>query len=68
MAPQKQQQLDERIKAVQAEADAFIDKRAAEVAKTCPGVPVEAIRRSITRGIGCACAAALLITEQENAA
>ncbi|MEY9465829.1 hypothetical protein ABH973_006242 [Bradyrhizobium ottawaense] len=67
MAPQKQQ-LDERIKAVRIEADAFIDKRAAEIAKTCPGVPVETIRRSITRGISCACAAALLIAEQENAA
>jgi hypothetical protein len=67
MAPQKQQQLDEKIRAIRAEADAFIDKRAAEAAKDAPGVPVESIRRSITRGIGCACTAALLVIEQENA-
>lgn len=58
--------IDERIREAMADANAYIDKRAAEVAKTCPGVPLGSIRNTITRGIGCACAAALQIAEDEE--
>ncbi|RZM98715.1 hypothetical protein CWO91_36825 [Bradyrhizobium genosp. SA-3] len=58
--------VEERIREAMADANAYIDKRAAEVAKTCPGVPLGSIRNSITRGIRCACAAALLIAEESD--
>jgi len=58
--------VEERIREAMADANAYIDKRAAQVAKTCPGVPLGSIRNSITRGVGCACAAALLIAEDEE--
>jgi hypothetical protein len=55
--------IEERIKDAMADANAFIDKRAAEVAKLTPGVPLASIRISITRGIGCACRGALIVAE-----
>ena len=61
---QKPQSLSERIKAIRAEANALIDTRAAEMAKQYPGVPVGSHRNMITRGIGCACVAALLVAEE----
>lgn len=59
--------VTERIKEAMAEADAFIDKHAAEIAKECPGVPLGSIRNSITRGMACSCAAALLIADERDA-
>ena len=53
----------ERIEEAMADANAFIDKRAAEIAKECPGVPVGSIRNSIATS-GCACASALNIARQ----
>jgi hypothetical protein len=64
----KPQPLDEaRVSAFRAELDAFIDARAAEIAKTCPGVPMGAIRTSITRGMGCQCAAYLRLKAEDEA-
>jgi hypothetical protein len=64
----KPQPLDEaRVRAFRAELDAFIDARATEIGKTCPGVPVAAIRLSITRGMGCQCAAYLQLQAKDNA-
>ncbi|MCP1969903.1 MULTISPECIES: hypothetical protein [Bradyrhizobium] len=60
----------EKFVQAKAEADAFIDKRAAELAKLSPGVPVGVIRNLIT-GHGCACLDAMKISdeiEKENAA
>lgn len=59
--------IEERINEAIADANAYIDKHAKEVAKTCPGVPLGSIRNSITRGMGCACAAALLIAKEQEA-
>ncbi|XSC46799.1 hypothetical protein ACF1BQ_014605 [Bradyrhizobium sp. RDT10] len=58
--------LDERIKAIRAEIDAFIDARAAATAKECPGVPAASIRTSLTRGTGCQCAVYLEMTKSER--
>lgn len=64
-----QPQLSEdRVKAFRAELDAWIDARAAEITKECPGVPIGSIRNSITRGLGCQCAAYLEIAAKEKAA
>jgi hypothetical protein len=46
-----------------AEVNAFIDKEAAEQKKLFPGLPLATIRNSITRGIGCPCAAGLKFAE-----
>lgn len=58
----------ERVRAIRAELDAWIDARAEEIKKTCEGVPVASIRNSITRGIGCQCAAFLIIKAQDDEA
>ena len=55
--------LADRINEVRTEADAFIDKRAAEIAKHSPGVPLLVIRNTIAPG-RCACAKALKISEE----
>ena len=66
MAFSKQQPLSEdRVRAFCAELDAFIDAKAEEIKKTCEGVPVASIRNSITRGLGCQCAAFLVISASE---
>ncbi|WP_409188782.1 hypothetical protein [Bradyrhizobium sp. RDM4] len=67
MASPKTLPLDERIKSVRAEIDAFIDARTAEIKKACPGVPEASIRRDLLRG-GCQCAAYLDITAKDEAA
>lgn len=56
--------VTERFKEAIADANAFIDKRAAEVSKVTPGVPLNVVRQCITRGVGCACQAALSIAEE----
>lgn len=68
MASPKTLPLEERITAMRAEIDAAIDAHVAEIVKTCPGVPAGAIRNSITRGMGCQCAAYLQILEKDQAA
>ena len=56
--------ITERVEEFRAEMNAFIDKRAAALAKQFPGVPEAMHRRTITRGMGCACAGALLVAEE----
>lgn len=58
---------EERVKAIRDEIDAFIDVRAAKIKETCEGVPVEVIRRLITRGTGCQCAAYLDLLTKDAA-
>lgn len=65
MAILKSTPLDERINALRADIDAFIDARVAAVAKECPGVPAASIRHSITRGLECQCATYLILTRDE---
>jgi hypothetical protein len=55
--------MTERIEEFRAEVNAFIDKEAAEQNKLYPGLPLATIRNSITKGIGCACAAGLTVAE-----
>jgi hypothetical protein len=48
--------LNERIAELRAEIDAWIDAKAAEIAKDCPGVPEVAIRYDLTARNGdCRC-------------
>jgi len=68
MALLKSPSLEERINSLRADADAFIDARVAVIAKECPGVPAASIRNSITRGMGCQCAAYLILKRQDNEA
>ena len=68
MANLKQQPLDERIITLRADLDAFIDARAEQIGRDCPGVPLGVIRNSITRGMGCQCSAYLEIKAKDDAA
>lgn len=65
MALLKTQPLEDRIRTFRAEIDRAIDGRVAEIAKGCPGVPQGVIRQSITRGMGCQCAAYLEMTKDD---
>jgi hypothetical protein len=69
MASPKTLPLEERIRSIRAEIDAFIDERAAEEKKTCEGVPVGVIRNLLTaRSDGCQCRAYLQVAEKDKAA
>lgn len=59
--------LDEnKVQALQAEINAFIDARAAEMKKTCEGVPVQVLRNILTnRSGGCECRAYQQIKQQD---
>jgi len=59
--------LEDQITALRAELDAAIDARVAEIAEGCPGVPAGVIRNSITRGMGCQCAAYLELKSKNDA-
>jgi hypothetical protein len=60
----KQKSLADRIREIQAEADAFIDAKAAELNKQFPGLPVASLRRDIeAKAWGCSCKEALSISE-----
>ena len=67
MAFSKTPPLDERVTAIRAELDKAIDEHAAKVAKECPGVPLPVIRNSLTRGLGCQCAAYIEIKAKDAA-
>ncbi len=61
--------LDERIKTLRAEIDAFIDARAAEIKKTTPGVPEVVIRNLLTARSGnCQCRQYLQVKAQDDEA
>jgi hypothetical protein len=51
-------QLDERIRQVRADIEAFIDAKVAEVKRDCAGLPELTIRNTIVRG-NCLCASFL---------
>jgi hypothetical protein len=59
--------LAERIKQARAEADAFIDLKAAEL-KAGDGKksPIGVLRQMITRGDSCQCRAALRLLDEKN--
>jgi len=60
--------LDERIKALRADIDAFIDARVEEETKRCPGVPAVTLRICLTHGIRCLCSAYLDVKKQDDEA
>jgi hypothetical protein len=68
MALLKASPLEDRIRTFRAEIDRAIDERVAEIAKGCPGVPQGVIRQTITRGMGCQCAAYLQLQDEDTAA
>jgi hypothetical protein len=53
---------------MRAEIDADIDARAKAIKAECPGVPEAAIRNSLTRGMGCQCAAYLELKARDDEA
>ena len=55
----KPKTLPERIADFRAELDAFLDEKAKEAAKDCPGVPLGVVRNMITGRAphGCQCQA-----------
>jgi hypothetical protein len=60
-------QLEDRIKSLRDEVNAFIDERVDEIKKACPGVPAGVIRTSITRGMDCQCATFLEMKAKDDA-
>jgi hypothetical protein len=57
---------EERIKTLRADIDAFIDARVAEIRKTHTELPDTVVRQSLTRGMGCLCAAYLEIKAKDD--
>ena len=58
--------LPDRVAQIRADADAYIDSRAAEVAKETPGVPFGVIRNLLTVRAGrCQCQAVLNLVEDK---
>ena len=52
--------LQDRIKALQAEADAFLDDKAKQLSQATPDVPLHVLRNLLTnRTYGCQCKAVL---------
>ena len=52
--------LQDRIKALQAEADAFLDQKAKQLSQATPNVPLHVLRNLLTiRTHGCPCRAVL---------
>lgn len=69
MALSRTPPLDDRIKAIRADIDAFIDARVEADRKANPGVPGPVLRNLITaRGGGCQCAVYLNLTKQDDVA
>lgn len=59
--------IEDRINALRAEIDAFIDERVTKEAKECPGVPVGVLRNLLTARAGeCQCKAYLNLTENQT--
>jgi len=69
MALNRTPTLEERIQALRAEVDAFIDARVEIERGLCPGVPPGMLRNLITaHSGGCQCAAYLAIKQKDVAA
>lgn len=67
MALSKTQPLEERIRSTCAEAEAFVDAKAAEQKKLFEGLPLATLRRHFeNRAPGCVCKQALAILEESK--
>ena len=63
----KPQPLDDRLKAIRDEVDAFINDRVAEMKKTIEGVPEGVLRQTIVgRYAGCLCESYSAIRRQDD--
>ena len=61
--------LQDRIKALHAEADAFLDQKAKQLSEATPDVPLHVLRNLLTnRAYGCQCRAVLNISSVSEAA
>jgi hypothetical protein len=61
--------LQDRIKAIQADADAFLDEKAKQLSEATPDVPLHVLRNLLTnRAYGCQCRAVLNISSVSEAA
>ena len=61
--------LDEQIKTVRDNIEAFVDARVAELKNVSPGVPEGVLRNILTgRSGGCACEAYLWIKQKDDEA
>ena len=67
MAPNRTPPLDEEIEAVRAKIESYIDARVAEARKIYTDLPDSVVRRGLTKGIGCQCAAYLEIKKDDEA-
>jgi hypothetical protein len=67
MAFTKTSPLDERIKARCADAEAFVDAKAAEMKKEFEGLPIATLRRSLeNKAPGCVCKQALATLDESK--
>jgi hypothetical protein len=57
--------LEERIKTIRADIDAFIDARVAVIKKECPNLPEGVIRNTLTRG-ACQCSQYLQLKKLDD--
>jgi hypothetical protein len=64
----KLKDLEAQLRKAREDADAFIDARAAEIAKVSPGVPVGIVKQTICRGGNCPCSYALNLISEEKVA
>jgi hypothetical protein len=65
--PMKPASLEERIQTLRNQLDDEIDRRATEVKRDMPGVPLGVVRSILIRSSTCQCAAMLSILDQESA-
>lgn len=63
--PPKPVQLEDRIAALRAEITAEIDRRAAALKETMPGVPLATIRAILIKNNPCECAAYLHVLDSD---
>jgi hypothetical protein len=68
MAKSKEADLEAKLQKAIQDADAFIDAKAAEIAKQNPGVPELVVRQTLCRRGNCPCTYALNLLEEEKVA
>ena len=65
MMAKPQHDLASQLRKAREDADAYVDARAAAIAKQTPGVPVGVVRQTICRG-NCPCTYALNLLDAEG--
>jgi hypothetical protein len=62
----KRPSLLDQIEDVRRECQDLIDERAARIKQDCDNLPLDTIKLSITRGLGCHCASVKRLLEESN--